>query len=132
MTARAGRLMPVVRHRGGPDHERIDAILRQTARNLFSEWLRFAEAARDFVDGGFWVRFKFETPEAYFDERLGLSYRTVRRWLSVVDGLRRLPVKERPEAEQALTGLGSHKAGALAPVLGKDGQDWKAWVMVAR
>jgi hypothetical protein len=106
--------------------------MTHSARNLFSEWLRFAEAARDFLDGGYWARFQFQTPEAYFDTRLGISLRTVRRWLSVVEGLRRLPAGERPEAERALSGLGSHKAGALAPVLGRDGQDWKAWIMVAR
>jgi hypothetical protein len=61
-----------------------------------------------------------------------VKYRTVRRWLSVVDGLRRLPPGDRPDAERALEGLCSHKAGVLAPVLGREGEDWQAWVRVAQ
>lgn len=125
-------LAPVVRHAGGPEHERLDQILQSAARNLFTEWLRFAEAAQDFIAESYWVRFKFPTPEAYFEQRLGLSYRTVRRWCSIVEGLRRLPKPEATEAQKMLVGLGSHKAGVLAPVLGRPGQDWRAWVMAAQ
>lgn len=122
----------MVRHAGGPDHARLDTILVQSARNLFSEWLRFARAAQDFLDGGYWVHYRVQTPEAYFETRCGISFRTVSRWLAVAKGLGRLPKPEQGEAETALVGLGSHKAGVLAPVLGREGQDWKAWVIIAR
>lgn len=110
-----------------PRHEVLDLALRQCARQISLRWLEFCGYAQEFVREGYYVRYDCQTPEAYFETRHGVRYRTVRRWLSVIEGLDRLPEGERAAARETLVGLGSHKAGVLAPVLGRDGQDWRTW-----
>ena len=55
-----------------------------------------------------------------------MSYRSVRRRLSVLEAILRLPEGEQEEAKATMTALGSKKAGVLAPMLGKPDLDWKA------
>ena len=108
-------------------HESIDLQLRQAAKRLSSGFLQLCDLAVQAIAEKVHERYGYESEAQYFDVRIGISYRTLRRWLAIHEGLNRLPEADRQEAAAALVELGSHKAGVLAPVLGLDGQDWRAW-----
>lgn len=110
-----------------PEHERLDLRMRQAVRQIGTAWLGLVEDARVFLDGSYWYKWGYTRPEEYFLDHLGLTYRTVRRWLTVLEGLRRLPPPDYEPAKDALLELGAHKAAVLAPVLGREGEDWRAW-----
>ena len=94
-------------------------------------YLDFVETARQAVEAKVWERFGFVDAKPYWEQRIGLKFRTVHRWLAIGDAVHRLPEAEQPELREALARLGSHKAGVLAPILGRDGEDWRAWVELA-
>lgn len=113
---------------GLPEAERLDLELRQRAQRLAGEFLAFAERAQAAIDAGVPARFGYVDPETYFEERIGLSWRSIRRWLAVVEGLRRLPDDAaRQSAAAAVSALGGQKAAILAPVLGRAGENWETW-----
>lgn len=113
-------------------HLELDLALRQHAQRIELSFLEFCDLAREVIDGGHYARFGFESPDRYFTDRIGVSYRSLRRCLSVLEALDRLPEPERPEARAALAEIGTHKAGSIARALGRDGVDWRALVDFAR
>ncbi|MDP3768203.1 MAG: hypothetical protein Q8S13_09320, partial [Dehalococcoidia bacterium] len=76
--------------------------------------------------------FGFDAPDRYFEDRIGISYRTLRRRLSVLEAIKRLPEADRPEAEAAVIALGSHKSAAIARAIGREGVDWRQLVEFAQ
>ena len=115
-----------------PRHEELDLALRQYAARIELSFLDFCALAKEVIDGGHYARWGYPGPEPYFTDRIGVSYRSLRRCLSVLEALDRLPEAERPEARAALAEVGSHKAGAIARAFGRDGVDWRALVAFAR
>lgn len=110
-----------------PRHEVLDLSMRQAVRRIGTEWLRLCQDAQEFVEGALYHKFGYGRPDDYFTDQLGLTYRTVRRWLAVHEGILRLEPGDQEPARDALVGIGAHKAAVLAPILGRDGQDWRAW-----
>lgn len=102
-----------------PRHEIVDLALRQHVQRIETGFLEFLELAREAIDGAYYIKFGFQDPERYFQDRLGASYRSVRRRLSILDGLDRLVVGERERAKVALASLGGHKAAEVARLLGR-------------
>lgn len=115
-----------------PRHEEVDLLLRQSAQRLEMGFLTFCELAQEAIDGKMHERFGFVDEAAYFTERIGVSYRSLRRGLTVLEGLRKLPAGQIEPAKLAIAAIGSHKSSILAPILGKDGQDWQTWVALAQ
>lgn len=115
-----------------PEHERIDLELRQRARRIGEDFFAFIATAVEAFEAKVWERYGHEDPGPYFDERIGVGYRTVRRWLTVHQAVGRLPEAEHAEARAALLDLGAHKAAVLAPVFARNGQDWRALIERAR
>lgn len=114
-----------------PRHEEVDTLLRQSAQRLEMGFLDFCELAQEAIEGKYHEKFGFVDAEPYFQDRIGCSYRSLRKRLAVLEGLRKLPVGQMEPAKQAVAALGAHKSSILAPVLGRDGQDWQTWVELA-
>lgn len=115
-----------------PRHEIVDLALRQGASRLETDFFAFVRLAKECIDEGLWARFGFDGPAKYFEDRIGISYRSLTRRLSILEGIKRLPEAEQPDAEHALAELGSHKSGILARAFGRDGVDWRELVEFAR
>ena len=116
-----------------PRHEVVDLALREGARRIEVSYMAWIEYAREAIDGQYYVKYGFTDPDPYFDERIRVSYRTVRRRLSILEGLLRLPASEQAGARAALAEVGSHKAGEIARILGRDqGAPWTDLVELAR
>lgn len=113
-------------------HEALDLKLRQAATRIAQGFLDFVDLAAEAIDSKVYERFGFVEPARYLEERIGVSYRSVRRWLAVREGLLRLPPSDQPDARVAVAEIGSHKASALAPILGREGQDWREWIERAK
>lgn len=113
-------------------HVAVDLALRQHAGRLEHDFLDFCRLAEECIEQNHWARFGYPGPQEYFEERVGISYRSLRRRLSVLEALKRLPEAERPEAEAAVLALGSHKSAALARAIGREGVDWRQLVEFAQ
>ena len=114
-------------------HEVVDLALREGARRIEASYMEWIEHAREAIDGQYYVKYGFTDPGPYFTERVRVSYRTVRRRLSILEGLRRLPESEQRDARAALAEVGAHKAGEIARILGRDGASpWRDLVDLAQ
>lgn len=103
-----------------------DLKLRQLAQRIETDYLEFCGVAQTAMAENWHQKFGFVDASAYFDQRIGLSYRTVRRRLAILEAIQRLPESEQEGAKLTLSELGAHKASAIAPLLGKPDLDWKA------
>ena len=99
---------------------------------MLEGFLDFAETATVSLREKDYERFGFADAEPYFEERIRISYRTLRRYLSLVEGLERVKAlggqKDATQCRQQLVDLGVHKASVLAPVLGRLDLVWSAWM----
>ena len=115
-----------------PDHERLRLEMHQCVARAAGSLIDFAERAAQFIAQQFYTRYGCEDARTYFDRQGPVSWRTCQKALAVWEGLCRLPEPERPGARKALAAIGTHKAAALAPLLGHEGQDWRKWVAFAQ
>lgn len=99
--------------------------LQQASQQLHAGVLEWCQAAERAVSARAYEHLGFADPIEYLENVSGLRYRTVRRYLSIHEGILKLPAAEQPEARKAISRLGTHRAAALAPALGKEGVDWK-------
>lgn len=97
--------------------EALDLKLQEAAQKTTSSFMDFADLAAQAIQEKVFESFGYISEESYFEERIGVGYRTLRRWLQARAGIQALPVEDRVEAKELLSKLGVHKAAALAPVL---------------
>ena len=109
-----------------------DLKLRQLAQRIETDYLEFCAVAQTAMAENWHQKFGFVDAGDYFDQRVGLSYRTVRRRLTILEAIQRLPEGEQEAAKVTMTELGSKKAAVLAPMLGKPDLDWKAAATFAK
>lgn len=102
-----------------------------------SSWLDFCEAAWHVIRTEAWVTAGYPDPVRFFEDRVKVSYRGLRRSLTIFEAVMALPPAEQEDAKTALVRIGKHKAAALAPLFlngipDDDGTpaaapDWRAW-----
>jgi hypothetical protein len=97
--------------------DELDKKLQEAAQKTTSSFMDFADLAAQAIKEKVFEHFGYVSEEAYFDERIGVGYRTLKRWLQARSGIQALPVEDRVEAKALISKLGVHKAAALAPVL---------------
>jgi hypothetical protein len=124
--ARRGRTLPAI-----PRHEVVDQELRQRATRIETDFLTLCELVQEVADGAFYARFGFQDLDGYLEERIGLSYRSVRRRLTVLEAIRALPPADQDAAKVSLAALGASKAAVLAPMVKRPGVDWRTWAETA-
>ena len=103
-----------------------DLKMRQLAQRIETEYLEFCALAQTAMAENWHLKFGFVDASDYFEQRVGLSYRTLRRRLTILESIQRLPEAEQTEAKKILTEIGPKKAAAIAPMLGKPDLDWRA------
>ncbi len=108
-------------------HVARDTKLREGARRIAASFLDWADLARTSLRENDWARFKFDNPRAYFEERCGVSYRTVRRGISVLEACEELPSPDCRQAREAMAGLGIRKAAIVAPAIRAEPDKWERW-----
>lgn len=113
-------------------HEARDLALRQAGVRMERAFLDIAELAWVSVQARDHELYGFAIALEYLSDRLRLRARTVKRWLAVVEALHRLPEADRVEAREGLARIGGHKASVIAPAIGREGQDWRAWITQAQ
>lgn len=112
-------------------HEARDLALRQAGVRMERAFIEIAELAWASLEARDHQVYGFATALEYLSDRLKLRPRTVKRWLAVVEALHRLPQADRAEAREGLARIGGHKAGVIAPAIGRDGEDWREWLAQA-
>jgi len=102
-----------------------DLKMKQLAARIETDYLAFCDLAKRAIAEGWHHKFGFVDAGTYFEERIGLSYRTLRRRFTILEAIEKLPAAEQEEARQTMVELGSHKAAALAPVLEETPTEWR-------
>jgi len=102
-----------------------DLKLQQLAKRIETDYLDFCELAKTAMQEQWHTRFGFVDARDYFEQRIGLSYRTLRRRFTILEAIEKLPAAEQAEARAAMVELGSHKAAALAPILEEAPGEWR-------
>ncbi len=120
---------------GGVDARRhwvVDAALQALAGKMTQLMFEFMDLAGEVIKDKLYVRLHYQDPDEYFEQRIGFSWRSLRRRLAVQEAVARVDEGERADLRKALIGLGIHRAAILAPLLGKAGHDWREWVKRAK
>lgn len=99
--------------------EKADLELRQAVKALSENALRFAAIATKIVDEKLYEKFGFVDHVDYFQDRIGMAYTTVARYLRAYRPLKELPEDERAETMALLADVGINKAAILSPLLEK-------------
>ena len=84
--------------------------LQQLVRRIEIDYLDFCDVAKRAIDEQWWAHYGYQGPQPYFEDKVGIGYRSVRRRLVIAEALERLPEGDRPAAREALAGIGGHKA----------------------
>ena len=120
---------------GGADARRhfvVDAALRDLSGRMTQLMFEFMDLTAEVLRDKLYVRMHYQDADEYFEQRVGFSWRSLRRRLTVREAVERVDADERADLRQALIGVGIHRAAILAPLLGKPGQDWREWVKRAK
>ena len=114
-----------------PRHEEVDTLLRQHVKRIELGFFEFLELADEAISGKYHEKWGYVDAGPYFEERIGVGYRSLCRRLAVLEGLRALPPAEMPHAKEVLAELGAHRASILAPAFKQEPGDWREWVELA-
>jgi hypothetical protein len=106
----------------------VDAELKRHATRIERDFLTVCELVQEVITEGYYARYGFVDAERYLEDRLGLSYRSVRKRVAALEAIRSLPATERESARQAIAEVGATKASILAPALKQDADGWRDWV----
>jgi hypothetical protein len=80
-----------------------------------------------------WERRGYADGPQYFEERVGIQYRTAQRAVAIWEAHLALPEgEERIAAKQALESIGVHRAAIIAPVIKEQPLEWQKWTETAR
>lgn len=117
-------------------HIVVDKRLAELTRQMGTHFMDFLDLADEVVRERYFVRLHYASAQEYFSQRIGYSYRSLKRRFGILDGLKRIEeadgVKDRAACREALGMVGVHKAGILAPVLGVTRQAWRDWIKKAK
>lgn len=127
ITTKSSSTLPVV-----PRHEEVDTLLKSHVKRIELGFFEFLDLADEAIEGKYYEKWGYVDAQPYFEERIGIGYRTLCRRMATLDGLRALPPADLPQAKDVLAELGTHRASILAPALKKEPADWREWVELAR
>ena len=125
----------IVKLPDGADPKRhlvVDRLLRELVTRMTQMQFEFTALAQETLTDRLYVRHHYQDPDEYFEQRIGFSWRSLRRRLAIEEAFHRLEGAERADCRTALSGLGVHRAAILAPAIGKPKQDWREWVKIAQ
>jgi hypothetical protein len=111
--------------------QQIDAQLMDVASRTKLNFMELAKLAAEAISKRVFEHMGYLDEVQYFDQRIQVPYRTLRRWLQANAGVERLEKEEQEEAREKLGNLGVHKAASLGPVLGRPTVDWRDEVKFA-
>jgi len=79
-----------------PRHRALDRELRTRAKRLSADFMVTLRLCDELVERRHYERLGFQTPGDYFNaRRFPFSWPTMRRYLAILEGVRRLPEAER-------------------------------------
>lgn len=116
-----------------PRHILVVKELRARSGRISADFMTILRLCDEMVNDRLYERAGFETPGDLFEKRIPhLSWPTVRRYLAILEGVRRLAQGEREDAMAALQGIGVTRAGIISPLLGVGREDWRKWIERAK
>jgi hypothetical protein len=114
-------------------HAFVHQELRALVHSMTRDFMRFLVLADEAITEKHYERLGYRDPDEYFEREVGYSYRSLKRRLAILEALRRIDeLDERERVQAVLAELGVHKAGVLAPAIGKPNVAWKPLLKQAR
>lgn len=106
-----------------------DLVQELVARRDLAEtcWLDLCEVAYRVIAAEAWTSVGYVDATRFFEDYVHVSYRGLRRSLTIFEGFQALPEADREEAKDALVRIGRHKAEVLVPILKDRSIDWRPW-----
>ncbi len=101
--------------------------MKELARRIATDYLSLADMARRAIREDHWALFKYENVRDFFEREINLSYRTVRRAISVLEACEELPSPDCRQAREAMASLGIRKAAIVAPAIRAEPAKWETW-----
>ncbi len=119
--------------KGMARHVALDHELQARSKRIGQDFWVVLRICDELVSFKYYERLGFEDAASYFQKKVPhLTWPTVRRYLGILEGVRRLPQRDREPAMRALQGVGVGKASAIAPILGQSGEGWEKWTKAAK
>jgi hypothetical protein len=112
--------------------ETLQRELQQVTRQMTSCYLEAAEKYYEGYIKKIWEHFGYQDPDDYFEERIGVAYRTYMQSVLVWSAHLAITEGERPDARLALEGVGIYKAAVIAPVIKERPLEWAEWTKAAK
>jgi len=114
-----------------PD-EALEARGQEVTKAVTAAYMAAAEVYHQVHREKLWERRGYADPAPYFEERIGVAYRTFMQALAVWSAHLALPEDVRPAARQALEAIGVSKAAVIAPIIKERPLEWAEWTAAAK
>jgi hypothetical protein len=113
-------------------YEALQLKGQQVTRKMNATHLEAAEIYYEIYTQKLWEHFGFADSPEYFDEVIGVAYRTAMRAIQIWESHLAIPEETRAEALRALEGIGVNKASIVAPAIKEHPLEWTKWTQSAR
>lgn len=114
-----------------PD-EALELKAQQITRKMNACHMEAAETYHEVYREKLWERRGHADLTDYFEDVIGIAYRTAMRAIQIWEAHLALPEGERPAALTALAEIGINKAGIVAPAIKEQPLEWTKWTQSAR
>jgi hypothetical protein len=114
-----------------PD-EALEARGQEVTKAVTAAYMTAGEVYHQIHTEKLWERRGYADPAPYFEERIGVAYRTFMQALAVWSAHLALPEDVRPAARQALEAIGVSKAAVIAPAIKEHPEQWAEWTAAAK
>lgn len=108
--------------------ERMKGFAKKISRSVMD----FAQEIQEAIDADDHAHFGYAGPDDYFQDKLGLAWGSVRKYLAPLRAIKALPEAQREQAKEALAEVGISKAAAISPAIERAPESFAAWIELAK
>jgi hypothetical protein len=108
-------------------HEALQLRGQKVTQDMNKSHMAAAEVYYEIFQQKLWEYFGYAAAPPYFEEVIGISYRSAQQAIAIWEAHLAIPEAARADARQALEGMGVYRAAVIAPVLKEQPLQWTAW-----
>lgn len=111
----------------------LELEAQQATQRMNHCHMEAAEVYWRIVNEKLWERRGYADGPQYFEDRIGIAYRTAQRAVAIWEAHLALPEgDQRIAARSALEQIGVHRAAIIAPAIKEQPTEWQKWTETAR
>ena len=113
-----------------PD-EALEIKAQEVTQRMNQTTMQAAEIYYQIYTEKLWERRGFADMQDYFNDRIGIAYRTAMRAIQIWEAHLAIPEETRADARRALEQIGVHRAAIIAPAIKESPLTWTEWTKAA-